>query len=172
MSVTRTVRVASAADVGALAAVLDTIELFPSAMLEEMIAPFLADGSDDLWLVVGEEDASAEDGGESGALGLAFCEPERMTDGTFNLLALGVRADRQGEGLASAMIDDLESRLRSNGGRVLIVETSGLPEYETVRGLYERRGFTRQATIPEFYAAGEDKVVFWKKLAPDGRRHP
>ena len=29
---------------------------------------------------------------------------------------------------------------------------------------YDKLDYQRAAVIPEFYAAGEDKVVFWKKL--------
>ena len=150
------VRPARRGDEPALREVLASIELFPADMLDGMIAPFHSGGQGHRWLVV--EDGEAP-------VGFAYCEPERMTDGTHNMLAIGVRADRQGFGLGTALIEALERDLVSQGQRVLLIETSGSDAYARTRSLYARRGYVGQARIPEFYAAGEDKIVFWKKLA-------
>lgn len=50
--------------------------------------------------------------------------------------------------------------------RVLLVETSELPEFERTRAFYRTNGYAEETRIREFYAAGEDKVVFWKALMP------
>jgi ribosomal protein S18 acetylase RimI-like enzyme len=47
---------------------------------------------------------------------------------------------------------------------VLLVETSGLPAFARARAFYRARGFDEEARIRDFYAAGEDKIVFWKAL--------
>lgn len=58
----------------------------------------------------------------------------------------------------------LEQLLASQNQRVLLVETSALPEFDRTRAFYTQCGYTEEARIRDFYQAGEDKVVFWKKL--------
>jgi ribosomal protein S18 acetylase RimI-like enzyme len=149
------VRVATRADVDAIKPIVDAT-LFPADLLDDMIAPFLDDPAcRDVWLVAERDDA---------VLGVTFCEPERLTDGTWNMLAIAVDPERQGAGVGSAMTSDLEARLLDAGARVLIVETSGLPAYERTRAFNRRHDYVEEARIRDFYAAHEDKVVFWKKL--------
>ena len=47
---------------------------------------------------------------------------------------------------------------------MLLLETSGLPEFARTRAFYRTNGYDEEARIREFYAAGEDKVVFRKAL--------
>ena len=58
----------------------------------------------------------------------------------------------------------LERRLAKQGGRILLVETAGIPEFERTRDFYRKNGFTEEARIREFYEPGVDKIVFWKRL--------
>lgn len=143
------------ADLPAVAVVLDESGLFPSALLADIAAPFLDGSSSDLWLVICDREK---------LLGFIFCEPERLTDRTYNLLAIAVLPASQGRGVGKALVAALEHRLIGIGGRVLIVETSSLDEYEPTRRFYDGLGFVREARIRDFYADGEDKFVFWRKL--------
>lgn len=142
-------------DIPALAVVLDQTGLFPSDMLLPMAEPWLVGQADHRWLV-------ALDGQEP--IGFAYVEPERMTEGTFNLLAMAVKPEAQGRGFGKALLSDLIRRLRSDGGRVLLVETSSLDEFAATRAFYERQAFTREARIRDFYKKGEDKIVYWASL--------
>ncbi len=143
-------------DLPAVKAVLDSTELFPSEMLPEMISSFLSDEeSADIWF-------TAEVDGEP--VSLAYAIPEQLTDGTWNLLAIAVLPSKQGAGIGRAMVTHLETVLRARGERILIVETSGLPEYARTRAFYHKNGYTEEARIRDFYAPGDDKVVFWKAL--------
>lgn len=89
-----------------------------------------------------------------------------MTDGTWNLLLIAVRASHQGRGIGSRLTRHIEETLVNRDGRTLIVETSSLPDFDRTRQIYATLGYIEVARVPEFYAAGEDKVVFWKKLKP------
>jgi ribosomal protein S18 acetylase RimI-like enzyme len=142
-------------DLPALADILNQTELFPSEMLEEMAKPFLTNTAPHIWLVIHDE---------NGVAGFAYCEPERMTDNTFNLLAIAVDPSRQRGGLGSAIVMALTESLAQIGGRILLVETSSLPKYVGTRAFYDGLGFTREACIREFYSIGEDKIIFWRKL--------
>ena len=89
-----------------------------------------------------------------------------MTSGTVNLLLIAVHPTRQGSGVGTAIMTHVETELARSGGRVLLVETSSLPEFARTRQFYARLGYDEEARIREFYSAGEDKVIFRKALHP------
>lgn len=101
---------------------------------------------------------------EGGPVGVAYYAPERMTDGTWNLYLIAVRPDRQGQGRGTALLRHVEQALAARGARVLIVDTSGLPEFERTRAFYRKCGYDEEARIREFWKTGDDKVVFRKAL--------
>jgi len=45
-----------------------------------------------------------------------------------------------------------------------VTETSSRGDYAPTRGFYEHRGYTRAATIPGYYAPGDDLVIYSKDL--------
>jgi ribosomal protein S18 acetylase RimI-like enzyme len=59
----------------------------------------------------------------------------------------------------------LEGELLARGQRLLIADTSGTPEFGQTREFYRKNGYTEEARIRDFWAAGNDKVVFWKRLS-------
>ena len=101
---------------------------------------------------------------EDGPVGVAYCAPERMTEGTWNLYLIAIHPDRQREGRGAAMLQHVERRLREQGERILLVETMGIPEFEPVRAFYRSAGYREEARIRDFYQAGQDKIVYWKSL--------
>ena len=150
-----TIRPATPDDLPALKTLMDAVGLFPSDMLDDMMADYFNDpDSNHFWL-------TDDDGG---LVGIAYYAPERLTDGTWNLYLIAIHPDRQGQGRGAAMMRYVEQALREWGERLLLVETSGLPSYEYQRAFYRRCGYTEEARIRDFYQAGEDKVVFWKTL--------
>lgn len=156
------IRASVAADVAALATVIAATDLFPADMLGDMIAPYLGDKDcTDIWLTCVRG---------SRIIGVAFCEAERLTNGTRNLQAIAVLPDCQGRGVGQAMLRFLEATLAAAGDRVLIVETSGLPDYAATRRFYLANGYTEAARIPDFYDAGDDKIVFWRSLRDETRQ--
>ncbi|MBX9885212.1 MAG: GNAT family N-acetyltransferase [Novosphingobium sp.] len=147
---------AAAADIPALQGVAQDAGLFPGEMLPDMIDGYLTDGSSqDIWLVCEEQ-------GE--AIGFCYCVPEQLAAGTWNMLALGVSPSRQGKGAGKVLVAALESRLRGSGERVLIAETSGTEEFAGTRAFYRACGYAEEARVRDFWAPGDDKVVFWKAL--------
>lgn len=148
------IRTLEAGDLPALRAVIDANDLFPGEMLDGMAEAHLRGDGGELWF-------TAVDGVP---VGLAYCAPERMTEGTWNLLLIAVRPDLHGAGVGSSLMARVEGELASLGARVLLVETSGLPGFARTRGFYVARGYDEEARIREFYQAGEDKVVFRKAI--------
>ena len=142
-------------DLSRLKHIADATELFPSEMMDDMIAGYFDRSTPDIWFTY------CLDGR---AIAFGFCEPERMTEGTWNLLAIGVDPEHQGKGVGAAMMTYLEDRLANQGERILLVETMGIPAFERTRAFYRKQGYVEEARIREFYEAGADKVVFWKHL--------
>jgi ribosomal protein S18 acetylase RimI-like enzyme len=73
----------------------------------------------------------------------------------------------QGTGIGTALLAEMERRL-AGVARLIIVETAGRPDYAPTRGFYEARGYRATATIPDFYAPGDDQVVFVKNVNGKG----
>jgi GNAT superfamily N-acetyltransferase len=149
------VRSFAPADMPAVAALIDATGLFPSSLLPAMVAPFFAGKApDEHWVVLDH----------SGPVAVAYWSPERMTQGTWNLLLIAVHPQHQRQGLGASLLAHVEQHLASSAQRLLLVETSGLPEFEATRAFYRACCYDEEARIRDYYAAGEDKVVFRKAL--------
>ena len=144
-------------DVEGLKSVLDSIDLFPAQMLDDMMSDYFDNPeTEDVWFTAIQK-------GKPIAVG--YCAPETLTDGTFNLYAIGVQSDLQSKGIGTEMMVFLENHLKNLGHRILIVETSSLPEFQLTRDFYLKRGYTLEATLRDFWKEGDDKIIFWKKLS-------
>ena len=140
-------------DMDGIAAILEEIELFPPEILGELIQPFFTDSDHpERWLVCDED----------GVAGFGFYRPEPLTEGTWNLVAIGVKQGLQGRGLGEKMLRYVEESLV--GERLLLIETSSLDDYEKARHFYEGNGYQQMARIPGYWAAGDDKIIFGKNL--------
>ena len=142
-------------DLPALKTVIDANQLFPSDLLDEMISDYFNnEDSNDYWFTY--------DDGKPVAI--AYCAPEKMTQGTWNLYLIAVHPDYQGAGRGTSMLHHIEQRLAARGERILLVETSGLESFKPTRKFYRQCGYDREAKIRDFYQAGEDKIIFRKSL--------
>jgi ribosomal protein S18 acetylase RimI-like enzyme len=155
MSYNFSIRAMRREDLAGVRLVLDSTGMFPPAMVEAMAEPYLSGTAPHFWLVALSEYK---------VIGFAYCEPERMTDGTYNLLALGVSKDRQRSGVGAELMRHVENAVRDKNGRLLLVETSSDPAQDGARAFYRKDNFTEEARIRDFYAPGETKVVFWKEV--------
>lgn len=143
-------------DVDALKSVLDSSELFLSEMLDDMISDYFNNpASEHIWFTKVQNGIPVS---------IAYCAPEMMTEGTYNLYAIAVDKKEQGKGIGTEMMQYIENRLRKEGNRILIVETSGDSEYELTRKFYSTCNYVQEARIRSFYSETEDKVIFWKAL--------
>lgn len=143
-------------DIPALQSVLNETGLFPADMLPGLVSNFLtSEDSVDLWM-------SCEVNGT--VVGFCYAVPEQLTDGTWNMLAIAVHPDSQGGGHGAALVRSLETALRERGQRILLADTSGSDEFTLTRSFYRKNGYVEEARIRDFWARGDDKVVFWKRL--------
>lgn len=101
---------------------------------------------------------------EGDPLGVAYYNPAKATDRAWYLTLIAVKRDTQGRGRGTALMQHIEATLQAANQRLLLVETSGLPEFERTRNFYTRCGYEQEARVRDFYAAGEDMVLFRKVL--------
>ena len=96
--------------------------------------------------------------------GFAYYAPAAMTDRTWYLYWIAVRKDLQARGLGGTLLRHAEDDIRKVGGRILFIETSGLPNYELTRRFYLKYSYEKAAELRDFYCDGDDMVVFRKRL--------
>ena len=142
-------------DLSAAKGIIDAVQLFPSEFLDGM---FCANSNDvepsEFWLTFDDGSPAA----------IAYCAPEAMADGTWNLLLIAVHPDRQSEGIGAQIMSFVEEKLSAEGARVLLVETSGTDDFIRTRAFYSKLGYNEEARIREYYGVGDDKIVFHKYL--------
>lgn len=114
------------------------------------------DGDDDYRFL------GAFDGDE--LVGYACYGPTPDTLGTFDLYWIAVDRKRQGAGIGTQLVEAVEQALSAAGGRLIVVETSSRADYHPTRRFYEARGYGKIATIPGYYAPGDDLVIYIKDL--------
>jgi ribosomal protein S18 acetylase RimI-like enzyme len=104
---------------------------------------------------------------EGRVVGFACYGPRSLTRGTFDLYWIGTAPSVQRRGVGTELVRQVEQNVRSLGGRLLIVETSNRPEYESARRFYDSRGYRCEAVIADFYDEGDSLVLYSKKLASE-----
>ncbi len=102
------------------------------------------------------------------AVGYICYGPAPMTEGTFDLYWIAVDPDFQEKGVGSKLLRFLEEILKERGGRLILADTSTVPDYEKTQRFYVKNGFIEVAKIPDYYRPGNDRVTFCKKLKDGG----
>jgi ribosomal protein S18 acetylase RimI-like enzyme len=87
-----------------------------------------------------------------------------LTDWTYDLYWIAVDPNIHGKGTGSALVRHMEEDLKSGGGKIILIETSGKAEYENERKFYEKNGYLLQTIIKDFYRAQDDLYVYHKYL--------
>lgn len=90
--------------------------------------------------------------------------PIPCTQGSYDIYWIAVDPQLQGRGLGQALMGETERCIAAAGGHRVYLETSGRPDYLPTRRFYDRCGYQEAATLVDFYAEGDDKVVYVKKL--------
>jgi ribosomal protein S18 acetylase RimI-like enzyme len=114
--------------------------------------------------VAGSPDYTALGAETGGTLAGWICwGPTPCTVGTFDLYWIAVDAAQHNAGIGSLLLAEMERRLAGTA-RLVVVETAGRDDYAPTRAFYARRGYHVAARIPDFYAPGDDQVVYVKTL--------
>jgi ribosomal protein S18 acetylase RimI-like enzyme len=150
------IRKVEKSDIPELKIILDSLELFPSEMLDDMIHDYISNpNTADIWFTETENNIP---------ISIGYCAPEKLTEGTYNLYALGVKNDIKTKGTGSRMMTFIENHLKELGKRLLIVDTSSTDDFQLSRKFYEKLGYIKEAEIRDYWADGDHKVTYWKRI--------
>jgi ribosomal protein S18 acetylase RimI-like enzyme len=86
------------------------------------------------------------------------------TDRVYDLYWIAVHPDFQGDGGGTQLLAEVERRLRHREARLLVVETSSRDDYAPTRRFYESRGYGTAARLADYYAPGDDRVIYTKRF--------
>lgn len=90
--------------------------------------------------------------------------PTPLTSGTWDMYWLAVSPEFKQRDVGSTLLKVAESKIEAQGGRLVLIETSSKPEYEITRRFHLSQGYTEIGRIPDFYAPGDDKVIYRKVI--------
>ncbi len=86
------------------------------------------------------------------------------TVGTWDIYWIAVDPLMHGKGIGTALMVEVERRLLLQHARVVVVETSSRSDYSPTRRFYEGLGYEEVARVPDFYAPGDDRIIFVKRF--------
>ena len=98
-------------------------------------------------------------------IGFAYYAPATMTDRTWYLYWIAVSRQIQAKGVGGKLLKFVEDDIRNAKGRLLMLETSGLPNYELTRKFYVKNHYEEAAVLKDYYTDGDDMVVFRKRIS-------
>lgn len=123
---------------------------------EELIDVYLEDpDQQDYHVVVAENDRKA-------AAGYMTWGPTPLTEGAYDIYWMAVSPAEQGKGRGKAFVRWLEDEVRRRDGRLILIETSSQPKYQGTRQFYIGLEYKEVARVPDFYRAGDDRVIYAK----------
>lgn len=159
---------ARASDVPALRRLVESTEVFYPAEIEialELLEERLRRGARS-----GYEFIFAERARE--LLGYCAWGAVPLTNGSYDLYWIAVAPEAQGLGIGRLLMRAAELEVGKLGGGRLYIETSSREAYGRTRRFYRAAGYRQAARLPDFYAPGDDKLVFVKRVRgrPGGRR--
>jgi ribosomal protein S18 acetylase RimI-like enzyme len=96
--------------------------------------------------------------------GFACYGPTPLTDRVWDLYWICVDRATQRHGIGSVLLEQVEKDLCAHHARAIYLETSDSDSYAAAREFYERHGYMCVAHIKDFYAVGDGKVLYHKKL--------
>jgi len=149
-------------DLPAVASLVSSIENFNKAEVDcalELINIYLQDDNQTDYRVVVVEDSSAA------VRGYACWGPVPLTRGTYDLYWIATHLESRGRGFGQALLSYVEDEVKSEKGRLLVVETSGKGSYRSTVEFYQRLGYEEASRIEHFYDVGDDRLILVKKLS-------
>jgi GNAT superfamily N-acetyltransferase len=148
----------TAADRGRIEAIIRAVGVFRDDEIPVALEVFES-------AVAGSPDYTALGAERDGRLAGWICwGPTPCTLGTFDLYWMAVDPALHGAGIGTALLLAMEHRL-AGVARLIVVETAGRPDYAATREFYQARGYRAVSRIPDFYAPGDDQVVYVKVVS-------
>jgi GNAT superfamily N-acetyltransferase len=91
--------------------------------------------------------------------------PTPLTIGTWDIYWIAVLPRNRKQGLGRQLMSAAEYNIKKAQGRIIIVETSSKPSYDETNSFYRNLGYEEICRIADFYAPGDDKIMYQKKTS-------
>ncbi len=130
----------------------DEIDL-AAELVEERLSHGAASGYDFVFAEIGKS-----------LVGYACYGPIPCTRASFDLYWIAVDPQHQRNGIGRSLVAAVQQRVLARGGERIYIDTSGKDQYLPTRSFYERNGFYCDARLKDFYAPGDDRVIYAKVL--------
>jgi len=127
-------------------------------VIQELWTEFITKGDEASWyhFIAARRDGQV--------VGFACYGQRPLTLGTYDLYWIAVDKSHHRQGIGEILLSEVEKQVKARGGRLLIAETAGKSAFEPTRRFYLKTGYELEARIRDFYAPGDDLVVFTKRL--------
>jgi ribosomal protein S18 acetylase RimI-like enzyme len=86
------------------------------------------------------------------------------TQTSWDIYWIAVRKNSMNLGLGKTLLKMAESDIKSMNGINIWVETSGRKDYDPTRAFYLKSGYTVATELIDFYAPGDNKVIYNMKV--------
>ena len=148
----------SPADRDALKRISHAVGLFRDNEIQVALEVF------DASMVPGQRDYETLGAEVDGTLAGWICwGPTPCTERTYDMYWIAVDPALHGHGVGSRLVEEMERRIAGKA-RLVVVETSGRPDYRSTEAFYLARGYREAARVADFYAPGDDQVIYTKVL--------
>ena len=91
--------------------------------------------------------------------------PTPLTESTYDLYWIAVKPSAHNSGIGKQLLRHAEEVIASQGGRLVVAETSSQPKYDNTRKFYLRNAYREIARIKDYYKHDDDLVVYGKYLS-------
>ena len=86
------------------------------------------------------------------------------TVGGYDLYWIVTHNDYRDQGIGKKLLEETHLRVKNDGGRYIVAETSSIEKYLPTRKFYENNQYNKEAIIRDFYRIGDDKIIYVKYL--------
>ncbi|WP_437970648.1 GNAT family N-acetyltransferase [Sorangium sp. So ce260] len=152
-----------------IAELLESLPAFTDderAVALELVDVTLAQPSSDGYRFVLCFHGAPRDGGSPRLAGYLCYGRTPMTQSTYDLYWIATSPDFARSGVARGLVATMESEIAREGGGLVRVETGSREGHGAAVRFYDAVQFTRAAVIADFYAPGDDLMIYTKRVAP------
>ncbi len=90
--------------------------------------------------------------------------PTPCTVGTFDIYWIAVDPEHQNTGVGTSLMQYAATIIKNLKGRMITIDTSGSQRYFSTCRFYESLGYCKEACLKDFYAVGDDKIIYIKRI--------
>jgi len=77
---------------------------------------------------------------------------------------VAVHKDHRRKGIASVLLEKMESYVNQKNGRYIHILTCDIDSYKPARAFYESKGYKKVAEMPNYYVQDEGRIDYYKEL--------